>query len=37
MLSDLEDAKKLTHILTRHMGEKETIVDISIPFPEHDV
>jgi hypothetical protein len=37
MLSDLEAAKKLTHMLTRCMGEEETTIAISSPLPEWDV
>jgi hypothetical protein len=33
MLSDPEAAKKLTHMLTRCMGEEETTIAISAPLP----
>jgi hypothetical protein len=37
MLSDPNDAKKLTHMLTRCMGEEETIVANSSLLRERDV
>jgi hypothetical protein len=37
LLSDPKVAKKLTHMLTRCMGEEETTIVISSPLPEWDV
>lgn len=37
ILSDLDVANKLMHMLTRCMGEEDTIVAISTPIPNRDV
>jgi hypothetical protein len=37
MLSDLEDTNKITHMLTRCMGEEETTIVIFSSLPKRDV